>query len=177
MTTVRAFGPGDVSAANALTNWYIEHTAVHFALEPMPEADFEALWRVGSRTYPWFAAEVDGAFAGYAKAGPWRERAAYRWTCETGIYVSLGLERRGVGLALYGALLEALRGAGFHSVVAGLTLPNPGSVALHERVGFRPVGRFESVGYKFSRWHDVEFWQLSLGGGGSCGVESAVEVE
>ncbi len=172
MPTVRDFAQQDVAQANALTNWYIEHTAVHFDTRPASHADFEALWRTGSRTHPWLAAEVDGRFAGYAKAGPWRARTAYQHTCETGIYVARGMERRGVGMALYAKLLPRLRTAGFHAVVAGMTLPNDASAGLHERAGFRKVGSFEQVGRKFNRWHDVGFWQLTFPDAAANGLDS-----
>jgi phosphinothricin acetyltransferase len=162
MTTVRDFALEDVAPANALTNWYIEHTAVHFAYEPATDAEFEATWRQGRQTHPWLAAEIDGRFAGYAKAGVWRDRTAYERTCETGIYIERGMEGRGVGMALYGELLPRLRAAGFHAVVGGMTLPNPASAALHERAGFRKVAHFEQVGRKFGQWHDVGFWQLTF---------------
>lgn len=162
MITVRDFALRDVASANALTNWYIQHTAVHFADEPASDAAFEAAWRDGSKTHPWLAAEVEGQFAGYAKAGVWRERAAYRHTCETGIYIARGMEGCGVGRALYGELLPRLRAAGFHVAIAGMTLPNEASAALHERLGFSKVGHFSRVGFKLDQWHDVGFWQLIL---------------
>lgn len=162
MATVRDFVQQDVAPATALTNWYIEHTAVHFAYEPHRDADFEAAWREGSRTHPWLVAELDGTFAGYAKAGVWRDRKAYERTCETGIYVSRGMEGKGVGIALYRELLPRLQAAGFHTVIGGMTLPNPASAALHERAGFRKVAHFEQVGRKFDQWHDVGFWQLTF---------------
>ncbi|MEQ8316137.1 MAG: N-acetyltransferase family protein [Phycisphaerales bacterium] len=172
MPIVRDFAQHDVSPANAATNWYIEHTAVHFASEPSSDDQFDALWRRGSATHPWLAAEVDGRFAGYAKAAVWRERAAYRHTCETGIYVARGMERRGVGLALYTELLPRLRAAGFRAVIGGMTLPNDASAALHERAGFRKVAHFERVGFKFGRWHDVGFWQLVFPDAAADGLDS-----
>lgn len=162
MITVRDFAQQDAAPANALTNWYIEHTAVHFAYEPHSDATFEAGWRQGSTTHPWLAAEVEGVFAGYAKAGVWRDRKAYERTCETGIYVQRGMEGKGVGLALYNELLPRLKAAGFHTVIGGMTLPNAASAALHERAGFRKVAHFEQVGRKFDQWHDVGFWQLTF---------------
>jgi len=162
MITVRTFAQHDVAPANALTNWYIDHTAVHFAYQSHSDATFEAGWRAGSSTHPWLVAEFDGAFAGYAKAGVWRDRKAYERTCETGIYVQRGFEGKGVGLALYGELLPRLRAAGFHAVIGGMTMPNPASAALHERAGFRKVAHFEQVGRKFGQWHDVGFWQLNF---------------
>jgi phosphinothricin acetyltransferase len=162
MIVVRDFDQRDVAAANALTNWYIEHTAVHFALSPATEEAFEDAWRRGRVSHPWLAAELDGRFAGYAKASVWRERSAYSQTCETGIYIARGMEGKGVGKALYGELLPRLKAAGFHTVIAGMTMPNPASVALHESVGFQPVGVFGQVGRKFDRWHDVGFWSLQI---------------
>ena len=85
MITVRDFAQHDVPHANALTNWYIRHTAVHFDIEPATDEAFHALWQRGSRTHPWLVAEAEGRFAGYAKAGVWRAREAYQRTCETGI--------------------------------------------------------------------------------------------
>lgn len=159
---MREFAQQDVGPANALTNWYIEHTAIHFAYETHTEAAFETAWLEGSRSHPWLAAEVEGVFAGYAKAAVWRDRKAYERTCETGIYVQRGMEGKGVGLALYNELLPRLKAAGFHTVIGGMTLPNAASAALHERAGFRKVAHFEQVGRKFDQWHDVGFWQLTF---------------
>lgn len=160
---VRDFEARDVAPANALTNHFIEHTTTHFGSTPATDEAFGAAWEKGRARHPWLAAEVDGRFAGYAKAGIWRERDAYARTAETGLYVADGLRGRGVGRALYAALLERLRAAGFRTVVAGVTLPNEASVRLHEAVGFRPVGVFHAVGHKFGAWHDVGFWELDLG--------------
>jgi phosphinothricin acetyltransferase len=166
---IRDFGPGDVAGACALTNHYIAHTAVHFGLTPQADAEFEAMWRSGCERYPWLAAEVDGRFAGYAKAGLWRSREAYALTAEVSVYVEPAFHGRGVGRALYGALIERLRAGGFHTAVGGVTLPNQASVRLHEAMGFRHVGTFREVGRKFDQWHDVGWWQLMLndGGGGA----------
>jgi phosphinothricin acetyltransferase len=99
---------------------------------------------------------------GYAKAGEWRARAAYRWTTETGVYLSPDACGRGVGNALYGRLLAVLRAQGFHAAIGGIALPNPASVRLHERLGFTAIGTFPRAGRKFDRWHDVGFWHLPL---------------
>lgn len=153
----------DLCAANALTNWFITHTPIHFGMEASSDAAFAAVWQQGiAAGYPWLAAEVEGAFAGYCKAGPWRERAAYHRTVEAGIYVTPEARGRGVGTALYQALFAALRARGFRVVVAGITLPNAPSVRLHEAVGFAPVGVFHAVGQKFGAWHDVGFWERDL---------------
>ncbi len=161
---VRDFEARDVAPANALTNHFIERTAIHFGAAQAADGEFRAVWEKGRARFPWLAAEAGGRFAGYCKAGTWRERDAYARTVETGIYVAEEARGRGVGRALYAALFERLRAQGFRVVVAGITLPNEASVRLHEAVGFRAVGVFHAVGYKFGAWHDVGFWELDLGG-------------
>lgn len=159
---VREFAERDVAPANALTNWFIINTPVHFGFDPASDTAFGEMWRNYRERFPWLAAEVDGAFAGYCKAGTWRERDAYRGTVETGIYVVDALRGRGVGRALYAELFRRLRAGGFHIAVAGITLPNDASVRLHEALGFKLVGVFHTVGRKFDAWHDVGFWEMPL---------------
>jgi phosphinothricin acetyltransferase len=160
---VRPFAAGDVAASNALTNHFIEHTAIHFAYEPASDAEFTATWSQSAGDYPWLVAEVDGAFAAYAKATRWRDRAAYSRTTETTVYVAPAHQGKGVGRAIYTQLLDTLRMRGFRTAIGGITLPNPASVRLHESLGFRHVGTFRGVGCKFGRWHDVGFWQVDFG--------------
>ena len=99
---------------------------------------------------------------GYAYAGVWRTRAAYRQTVESTVYLEQGLISKGYGTLLYRALIEELRKKEFHVVLGGITLPNPASVALHEKMGFKKVAHFTEVGYKFNHWLDVGFWQLTI---------------
>ncbi len=160
--TIRKSAAGDFAAIAALTNRFIEGTAIHFGREPVTAAGLEAVWTSGGEHHPWLTALVDGAFAGYARSGTWRSRAAYDRTVEVAIYIDASHRRRGVGRALYEGLLSDLAAAGHHSAIAGITLPNPPSVALHEAVGFRHVGTFREVGWKLGAWHDVGFWQRSL---------------
>jgi phosphinothricin acetyltransferase len=158
----RPFEARDAAPANRLTNHYIERTAIHFGMQPATDAEFLAAWEQGHKQHPWMAAELSGRFAGYAKAYTWRTRQAYARTAEVGVYVEQEYHRRGVGRALYAALIEACRGAGFHTLVGGIALPNEASVKLHESLGFVHAGTFREVGRKFDRWHDVGFWQLML---------------
>lgn len=160
--TIRASEPRDAAAIAALTNYYIRQTPVHFGTEEVAPAYFADMMARDQGRYPWFTAEAEGRFAGFAKAGLWRERAAYASTVESAIYIERGMEGRGIGRALYGALIAELKRRGFRTVVAGATLPNDASVRLHERVGFEFVGRFREVGRKFDQWHDVGWWQLML---------------
>lgn len=159
---IRQFEVRDVGPACRLTNHYIQTSPAHFGCRPMPEAEFSAMWESGSKTYPWLAAEVDAHFAGYAKAGVWRAREAYARTAEVGIYVEPAAHGRGLGRSLYADLIRRVKETGFHTIVAGVTLPNEASVRLHESLGFRQVGTFREVGHKFDRWHDTGWWQLML---------------
>jgi phosphinothricin acetyltransferase len=115
-----------------------------------------------SARYPWLVAERDGAIAGFAYGTQHRARQAYRWTAEVTVYVDPRRQRRGIGKQLYQALLPLLARQRMQVAVAGITLPNDGSVALHESVGFRPVGVFRDFGYKHGAWHDVGWWQARL---------------
>lgn len=159
---IRSARPDDFLAIAALTNRYITGSAIHFSYEPVTAQDLLALFEKHRARYPWIVAELDGGFAGYAKAGPWRDRAAYDWTPEAGIYIEPAFHRRGVGRALYLRLFEILREQGYHSLIAGATLPNDASVRLHESVGFVKLGQFPRVGWKMGRWWDVGFWQKEL---------------
>jgi phosphinothricin acetyltransferase len=110
---------------------------------------------------PWLVC-VDSCARGYAYASRHRERAAYRWAIDVSVYVDEAYRRRGVARALYTSLLALVRLQGFYSAHAGVTLPNPASVALHEGFGFAPVGVYRAVGFKHGAWRDVGWWQLAL---------------
>lgn len=170
---IRSAREQDFPAIAAVTNRAIVGSAIHFAYEPVTAEELAALWCAKRDRYPWLVAEQPGErggearFAGYAKAGVWRDRSAYGWTVETAVYVEPWAHRRGVGRALYTALLDVLREQGYRAAVAGITLPNAASVRLHEAVGFRHVGVFPRVGWKLDRWHDVGFWEATLGESGA----------
>ncbi len=93
---------------------------------------------------------------------PHRERAAYGWSVDVSVYVREGLRRRGLGRALYTSLFAILKLQGYHNALAGTTLPNPGSIGLHQAMGFQPVGVYRNIGFKCGAWHDVAWWQLVL---------------
>ncbi len=111
---------------------------------------------------PWLVAEEEGVVIGYAYAARHRERAGYRWAVNISVYVDAAFHRRGIGRRLYHELLAILRRQGFVNAYAGITLPNPASVALHEAIGMRRVGIYEGVGFKAGAWHDVAWYQLRL---------------
>ena len=137
--------------------------ATSFELEVPSEAEFAGRIERVLATHPWFVAEDEaGAALGYAYAVPFRGRPAYAWCAECSVYVAEHARRAGVARALYAELLRTLRELGYHLAVAGVTLPNPASVAFHERLGFRPVGVVPEVGWKHGAWHGVGFWSLHL---------------
>jgi phosphinothricin acetyltransferase len=111
---------------------------------------------------PWVVAELNGRVVGYAYASQWKGRCAYRFSVESSVYVDAKHTGQGIGSELYDALLGRLRGGKTHVVIGGIALPNEGSVALHERFGFRKVAHFNEVGFKFERWIDVGYWQITL---------------
>lgn len=140
----------------------VERTAISFELEVPSLAEFEERIRRCSAQWVWLVAELHGRVAGYAYGSSHRERAAYRWSTETTAYVSPEFRRQGVATALYRGLLPALAALGYCNAYAGVALPNPASVALHERVGFRCIGTFPAVGHKFNQWHDVQWFHSPL---------------
>lgn len=159
---VRASRVSDAPRIASLTNYYIRETSIHFGTQEVEPGYFADQIDRDADRYPWLTAEIDGDFAGFAKSGLWRERAAYARTVETAVYVERAHQSRGVGRALYEQLFRELVALGYHMAVAGVTLPNDASVRLHEGVGFAFVGRFSEVGRKFEQWHDVGWWQRML---------------
>jgi len=125
--SIRPARDDDFPAIAAITNHYIATTAIHFAYEPVTVDEVAAHWRDGH--FPWFVVD-EGRVIGYAKAGTWRDRAAYRWTTEVGLYLDPDVRGRGLGRALYDHLLPELTRRGFRAAIAGMTLPNP---AIAER--------------------------------------------
>ena len=124
--------------------------------------------------HAWLVAEDGGGSSGYAYGGPWKPRAAYAWTCEVSVYLAPGAAGPGTGRALYEALLPRLAARGHRTAIAGMTLPNPASEALHRSLGFAPVGTFRRTGWKLGAWHDVGYVQLALGDDGPPGAPPPV---
>lgn len=160
---VRGATTGDEVALVAIYNHYIAESVITFEEEPLAAAEMgRRMDAARAADWPWLVATADGAVAGYAYAGPWKARSAYRRSAEVTVYVAVDRPRRGVGSALYRRLLEVLEGRGLHTLIAGIALPNEASVALHERFGFRKVAHFEEVGFKQGRFIDVGYWQRHL---------------
>lgn len=157
----------DAAEIAAIYNHHIRTSTATFEEEPVGDAEMAArIDTVLGHRLPWLVADDtdrgDGAISGYAYATPWRPRSAYRFAAEVTVYVAADAVGRGVGAALYGELLPAVRDAGRRTVLAGIALPNAASVALHERCGFAKVAHLERVGFKHDRWIDVGYWQRQL---------------
>jgi phosphinothricin acetyltransferase len=152
----------DAAPIQAIYAPIVRDTHTSFELVP-PSAEEMAGRMAAHPVLPWLVCDhVTEGVLGYAYARRFRERPAYQWTVETSVYVRPDAARRGVARALYAALFDMLLLMSYRTVVAGITLPNPASVALHERVGFSPVGVFRHVGYKLGAWYDVAWYQLDL---------------
>ena len=162
-TRIRPATPADAARICAIYNHYVTTTTVSFEEDAVSEAEMaQRIADVGAAGLPWLVLEVDGTLAGYAYATKWRVRPAYRHSVESTVYVDREHAGRGIGRALYAALLDALRARGLHLVIGGIAQPNEASVGLHEALGFRKVAHFSEVGMKFGRWIDVGYWELKL---------------
>ena len=152
----------DAAALAAIYRHYVEDTVISFELTAPSETVMrERMSRVMAKL-PWLVCEVDGGVAGYAYASPHRDRDAYQWSVDTSVYLRRGLQRRGLGHALYSELFTLLVQQGYYTAFAGISLPNAASVGLHESFGFEPVGVYRNAGFKFGAWHDVAWWQKPL---------------
>lgn len=149
----------DFASIAAITNHYIATTAIHFGYEPVTADELCTSWRDHRERFPYLIAAEGERVIGYAKAGVWRERAAYAWTTEVTVYVAPDAHRGGIGRALYTQLFAELAQRKFHSAIAGITLPNDPSVAFHLAFGFESVGVVREAGFKHGTWHDIQFLQ------------------
>ncbi len=158
---IRAARESDAAAIAAIYAPEVLEGIATFELDP-PLGPEIARRMAAGEAFPWLVWDEAGAVLGYAYASAYRSRAAHDRTVETTVYVARKAQGRGVGRALYGALLDRLTAAGFTQALGVISLPNEASVALHEALGFRQVARLERVGCKFDRWLDVGYWQREL---------------
>jgi phosphinothricin acetyltransferase len=162
---VRAATEGDAAACAAIYAPYVTDTAITFEIDPPTPAEMAERIAAAERTHAWLVLEDledGGRVVGYAYAGPFKTRPAYRWACETSVYLETGRRRTGGGRALYEALLPRLAERGYRTAIAGMTLPNEASAGLHRSLGFEPVGTYRRIGWKHGRWHDVAWMQRML---------------
>ena len=153
----------DAAAIAAIYNHYVVQTVVTFEEEPVPTTDMATrIAEVLDAGRPWLVWEEHGKVLGYAYASGWKSRCSYRFSLETTVYLDKEATGRGLGTMLYSALIDALRPTKTHALIGGVALPNEGSVALHEKLGFQKIAHFKEVGWKFDQWIDVGYWELIL---------------
>jgi phosphinothricin acetyltransferase len=152
----------DAGSIARIYNRYVLGTTITFEEDAVSDADMAArIAEVQGASLPWLVAVADEVL-GFAHASKWKGRCAYRFSAEVTVYLDPPATGRGLGSQLYAELFERLRAAGMHSLLAGIALPNDGSVALHEKMGMSKVAHFREVGFKLGRWVDVGYWERTL---------------
>jgi L-amino acid N-acyltransferase YncA len=162
MTVIRAATPSDAARCAEIYRPFVTESWVSFELDPPDEAEMARRIADYGTTHGWLVYERGRKVAGYAYGSPHRTREAYRSSCDVTVYVDPAFARQGIGQALYTALFTLLKERGYHAAFAGIGLPNDGSVALHEAMGFTPLGVYREVGWKLGGWRDVGWWQRLL---------------
>ncbi len=165
--TIRPAAPADIAAITRIYAEAVLHGTATFEIEPPDEPEMARRYRtLIARDYPYLVAAFDGAIAGYAYAGPYRERPAYKWCVEDSIYVAPEFHRKGIGRLLLTRLIEGSETLGFRQMLGVIgDSANTASVAVHAAAGFRLVGTFQSVGFKHGQWLDTVLMQRTIGGG------------
>ena len=159
---IRLATVADAPAINAIYAHYVRNGVASFEFAPPTDREMgERIANVVTER-PWLVYEEAGGIGAYAYAGRHKERLAYQWSVDVSVYVHPGRHRNGLGRTLYRELFQQLKVLGYYNAYAGITLPNAGSVALHESFGFVPVGIYRNVGFKLGRWWDVGWWQKRL---------------
>lgn len=160
---IRRVQPSDAQAICDIYNDYVENSYATFDEVKVAPEEFRS--QIESNVLPWLVflddSEPNGVI-GHAFAKPWKERAAYRYTVETSVYIASNAVGQRVGTKLYEQLFHELKDLEIHTAIAGVALPNQASVALHEKFGFEKVAHFQQTGRKFERWIDVGYWQKTI---------------
>jgi phosphinothricin acetyltransferase len=165
--TIRPVAPEDMRDITAIYAHAVEHGTASFETEPPSEAEMTARWRtLQDGGFPYLVADAGGRIAGYAYAGPYRTRIAYRYTVEDSVYIHPDAHRRGIGRWLLTELIAQAEARGFRQMIAVIgDSAQTSSIALHRSLGFAPVGTFTNVGFKHGRWLDSVLMQRALGEG------------
>lgn len=159
---IRQVNIEDADKIAEIYNYYINSTIVTFE-EQMVDAEEMKKRILGViQKFPWIVYENNGQIIGYAYAIIWKNRSAYKHSVESTVYLNPKITGNGIGSKLYYELIKQLKDLGVHVVIGGISLPNLVSVALHEKFGFKKVAHFKEVGYKFNKWVDVGYWQLTI---------------
>ena len=157
---IRKVNPEDAPALMDIYNFYIENSIATFEEDKISDDEMAKRIKDISSGYPFLVIETMKKIAGYAYASSWKTRSAYRYSSEVTIYLHPEKTGSGLGTKLYSAFIEEIRKTELHVLLAGISLPNDASIALHEKLGFNEVGCLKNVGYKFGKWIDVGYWEL-----------------
>jgi len=160
--TIRLATNKDIPAMLEIYAPYVINTAISFEKEVPSLEEFRQRVDQVLQEAPWMVYEINDTIVGYAYASTHRGRSAYRWNREVSAYVSETHQRKGVGRALYKEMFEILKKQGYLNLLAGITLPNPSSIAFHESMGFTPVGVYHGVGFKFGKIIDTGWWEMKI---------------
>jgi phosphinothricin acetyltransferase len=152
----------DAAAIQRIYAFYVRDTVISFETEPPSVDEMHRRIETNRARFPWLVYMQKDQIVGFAYASDHRARPAYRWSVDVTVYIHRAHRRQGIGRALYTSLFALLRLQGVVTAYAGITLPNAGSVGLHEALGFQPIGVYSGVGYKHGAWHDVGWWGLVL---------------
>ncbi len=159
---IRKVNPADAATIAAIYNHYVAESDATFDTDAVSVDDMRQRILAIAQHYPYLVWEEDGRVVGFCYAHGWKTKPAYNLTLETTIYIDPEYARRGIGQRLMLQLIDECRESGFHTLIACITGGNEASVLLHEKLGFKKVSHFESVGLKFGRWLDVVDYQLML---------------
>jgi len=164
---IRPAGPGDVAAITRIYGEAVANGTASFEIEPPTEAEMaRRLEALVAKNFPYVVAERAGVVVGYAYAGPYHTRPAYRWSIEDSVYVAPEFQRQGLGRLLLARLIADAEARGFRQMIAVIgDSANAGSIELHAAAGFRRIGAVQSVGFKHGRWLDCVLMQRPLGRG------------
>lgn len=169
---IRPAQPSDAPAVCAIYNHYIAASDATMEESPVDSSEMSRRMQAVTAAWPWLVAEEAGIAVGYAYANQWKPRSGYRHAVESTIYLDPARVGHGLGTALYQPLVAMLRQRNVHCAIAGISLSNAASIALHEKFGFTKAGHFRENGIKFGRWIDVGYWQLLLRPAASFGLHS-----
>lgn len=159
---IRKIQISDAAQICDIYNYYVLNAITTFVEVPVTLAEMEQKITAITDRFSWYVFEEDNEIKGYAYSNKWNERAAYKNSVETSVYLRNGSEGEGIGSKLYVHLLNDLRNQNYHVAIGGISLPNSASERLHEKFGYTKVAHYKEVGFKFNQWIDVGYWQVIL---------------
>lgn len=158
---IRDAEPFDAGAIAEIYNQYVLNSSVTFEIETVSVSDMAGrISETQALDLPYLVyVDSEDRLIGYAYASKWKGRCAYQYSVEVSVYLHPDKTGMGAGSQLYADLLKQLKQSGYHAAIGGIALPNPASIALHEKFGMSKVAHFKEIGFKFGRWVDVGYWQ------------------